>query len=98
MQDPLEAYVANLLKEKGEPDTPESRSSLLKTVNEEIDRALLGALPLGQFGELETAVKNGSIDDNLVEKLLMEAGVDSGKIIKDTLDDFRDRHLKGGEQ
>ena len=95
MQDPLETYCRKLIKEKGEPETAKSRSDLLKIVNDAIDRALLGALPEEQFSKLEVAVKENNVNDDLIEQLLSEAGVDSEKVIKETLDSFRNEFLKG---
>lgn len=95
MQDPLEMYVENLLKTKGEPNTPESRSLLLNKVNEAIDKALIEALPLKQLDKLENATEQNQVSENIVEELLAEANANPSKIINDTLTNFQNEYIKG---
>ena len=95
MQDPLEEYVVNLLKSKGEPDTPESRAALLEKANEAINKALVEALPLEQLAKLEDATKENQVDDSTVEKLLTEVGADPSKIISDAMNAFKNEYMKG---
>ena len=95
MQDPLETYVAKLLKAKGEPETEESKSALLDKINDAIDQALIEALPLKQLDELEKATAENRVDDNTIERLLNEVGADPSEIMKKTLDDFQHKYLKG---
>ncbi len=95
MEDPLDAYVTQLLSEKGEPDTLESHQVLLDEVNEAVDQALIGALPLKQLDELEAATQEGRVDDALLEKLLGEVGVDADQVMQEALENFRNKYLKG---
>ena len=95
MQDPLETYVEKLLKMKGEPITPESRSFLLNKVNEVIDKTLIEALPLKQLDKLENAAKENRVGENTVEELLAEVNIDPSKIISDTLANFQNEYMKG---
>ena len=61
MSDPLENYVANLLREKGVPDSAGARSELLARVNDAIDQALVEALSDEQLSTLEAAAKEASV-------------------------------------
>lgn len=95
MKDPLDTYVADLLKERGQADTEEARQALLAEVNAAIDQALIEALPLKQLDELERATEEGSTDEALLEKLLNEVGADTDGIVSETLKTFRNNYLKG---
>lgn len=95
MQDPLETYVVNLLRVKGEPETAEVRTDLLKRVNDAVDQALIEALPIEQLDKLENATKESRVDDNLVEQLLNETGINSETVIRKALDSFRREYLEG---
>lgn len=97
MQDPLESFVAGLIKAKGEPDTPERHAELLKEVNDVIDQAFLEAMPEEQLTKLEAAVKEEQVDDNLIEQLLAEAGANPDEIMRQALIDYRNQYLKGAE-
>ena len=95
MQEPLGVYAAELLKTKGEPETEGSKSALIQEVNNVINQALIEALPLNQLDKLEKATAENRLDDNTIEQLLNEAGIDPDAIVKKTLDDFRHAYLKG---
>lgn len=97
MQDPLESFIAKLLREKGKPETAESRTQLLAAVNNAIDQALIEALPLKQLDKLEAATNENRVDDALLEQLLSEAGIKSDEIINKTLEKFQDEYLKGAK-
>jgi len=97
MKDSLDAYVADLLKDKGQPDSEEMHQALLVKVNDSIDQALIEALPLKQLDELEQATSEGRTDESLLEKLLNEVGADTDKIISETLKNFRNNYLKGAK-
>ena len=92
---PLDAYIAELLKESGTPDTDEARADLSGRINDAIDQALLEALPLKQLDELEAAVKEDKVDEGLITRLLEEAGVSSEQVIKSALDQFKSDYVKG---
>lgn len=96
MQDPLDNYLSELIAAKGISDTPEVRAALADEVNEALDQALIEALPLAQLDKLEQATESDkSPDDEVLERLLVEAGVNPGDIINAALQDFRNNYLKG---
>lgn len=97
MQDPLDRYLSELIAAKGLSDSPETRDALAEQVNNTLDQALIEALPLAQLDKLEAATKDGGeVADGFIEQLLSEAGIDSDKIIVETLESFRDSYMKGG--
>ena len=97
MQDPIESYVSKILNMRGEADTTEAHAKLSEEINDAIDQALIGALPLPQLDKLEAAAANDTVSDTLIEQLLKEAGVDSKKIIQDVLQKFQNNNQEGAK-
>ena len=95
MSDPLENYVANLLREKGVPDSAGARSELLARVNDAIDQALVEALSDEQLSTLEAAAKEDRVDEGMMARMLQESGATPKDITANALRVFRDNYLKG---
>ena len=95
MQDPLGSFIVELIKTKGEPDTPEHRAELLKAANDAVDQAMLEAMSPEQLDKLEAAIKEDNVDDSFIEQLLIEAGAKPDEIMRQALVDFREQYLKG---
>lgn len=91
-------FVDDLLSNKGVTATPEQRDALLSHIDQAVDKALLEALPTEQLAKLDAANKTDTVDDDIVERLLDEAGVDSVSIIKKTLDDYKNKFLQEVKQ
>ena len=90
-------FADELLSSKGIIATPEQRSVLLGHIDQAVSKALLEALPNEQLAKLNAASKTDSVDDDMIERLLNEAGVDPTTIIEKALDDYKTKFLQEGK-
>lgn len=89
-------FADELLSSKGITATPEQRNDLLSHIDQTVDKALLEALPDEQLAKLDAANKSNTVDDDMVERLLSEAGVDSAGVVETALDDYKTKFLQEG--
>lgn len=90
-------YVDELLARKGVIATSEQRSALLAHIDQAVDKALLEALPTEQLRKLNESSKANSVDDDIVEHLLVEAGVDPANVIQNVLNNYKNSFLQEGK-
>ena len=98
MEELYGSFVDDLLKQKGIEATPEQRESLFAYIDQEVDKALLEALPMEQLDKLEAATREGTVNDNTIEQLADEAGLDLQSTMKEILENIRDDFLKEERQ
>ena len=94
MEELYKQYADDLLSSKGITATPEQRNALLDHIDRAVNESLLGALPAEQLAKLDLANKTNTVDDDMIERLLNEAGIDPTGIIKKALDDYKNKFLQ----
>ena len=104
MQDSLESYVVQLLRDKGVPDSEWGTQSIefqkvFDRVSNFIDQTVFDALSEDgkeKVREAKSTEANSDKQDDgeLVERLLIENGVDPETILKDALIKFREEYLE----
>lgn len=90
-------FADELLAEKGITATPEQREALLAHIDEVVNNALLGALPDEKLNKLDEDRELGIVDDDVVEHMLTEAGIDPADIVSKTLDTYKEKFLQEGK-
>lgn len=93
----MDAYVSDLLAAKGMNDDPETHAELLEQVEKVVDQAVIDALPSGDKTRLEYIANNNPTEEE-VTNILENADFNVDAVIKQTLENFRDRFLAGGEK
>ena len=97
MEELYKQFADDLLASKGVVATPEQRSALLSHIDQAVDMALLGALPKEQLAKLDMANKTNTVDDDMIERLLNEAGIDSSSVVQKALEDYKNKFLEETE-
>lgn len=98
MEELYQQFADSLLSSKGIAATPEQRSALLDHIDQVVNEALLGALPAEQLTKLDAANKTNTVDDDMIERLLDEAGIDPASIVQKALDDYKNKFLQETKQ
>ena len=91
----LDVFVSDLLAKKGLEDNSEAHTRLLKQVNKKINTTLLAMLPIWSLDYLEFCVNDGVLEDQHIEKVIADAGIDVNEVVDVTLKRFEDEYLKG---
>ena len=91
-QDQLTAvYIEQMILEKGDEPNDALRGVLYEKLNDKINRELVNAIP-NEFNErLEQALDGGN--DEEVEKIIEESGIDVETITENAMTAFRDKYL-----
>ena len=91
----LDVFVSTLLAKKGLEDNPEAHADLLRKVNKKINTTLLAMLPIWSLDYLEFCVNEGVLEDQHIDKVIADAGIDVKEVVDVTLKRFEDEFLKG---
>ena len=62
-----------------------------------LTQALVNALPEDKVNELDNMIDEGAAEPENVRRLLDDAGVDSGKVVVDALQKFRELYLNSAD-
>ena len=94
----LELFVIGLMSDKGmdtldEPVQKEIAQDLKEQAIYRINQAIIAALPDDKFNELNKKLDEGAINDEVMNKIVTESGIDVTKIVEETLLDFRKVYL-----
>jgi hypothetical protein len=97
----LDLFVDKLVETKGYKSlTPEMMQKIKRELKEQlvefIDIQVMNALPEATVDTLEGALRDG--DKTKVMEAFKDAGVDYGKVVSDTMIEFGEIYLEGGEQ
>jgi hypothetical protein len=66
---------------------------LRNRISEQVDRAVLDALPDEFFDKFEAEVQSGKPSAEALSKIVTDSGIDAGRIIAQTLVRFRELYL-----
>ena len=87
-------YAAELVEEKGVEDTDGSE---VRRVRDELDDAVNAAivdeLPEEKVNELNTKIVQGEVDSEMIDRTVLEAGIDVEKVAEDALKRYRDNYI-----
>lgn len=94
----LELFVIGLMSDKGMDTLDESvQKEIAQDLKEQaiyrINQAIIAALPDDKFSELNKKLDEGAINDEVMNKIVTESGIDVTKIVEETLLDFRKVYL-----
>ena len=95
-QNKLDVFVSDLLAAKGMADDPETHAELLEQVESVVNQAVIEALPSDDISRLEYLVNNNPTEAEITD-LMENADFNAEAVIKRTLESFRDKFLRGGE-
>ena len=90
-------YVEKMIADKGVEPTDELRAELREKLNDEITKAMVLSMPDYLVSKLNEEMENGA-DDEAVEKLIDESGIDVETITEQTMNKFREDYLNGEEK
>lgn len=95
--DPLDLFVAGIIKDKSLPIVDdEVRKQLERDLKarlvDEINRALLHALPSERLDELER-IAGADVDQSAIQKVIKDSGINVKKVTLETMLRFRDLYL-----
>jgi hypothetical protein len=101
-QDELDSFVDSLIEKKNLKGlTPEGRETvareLKELVVEEINRAIVDALPDDKLDELDRITSQENFNPEDVQKLIADSGINTAKITTETLLYFESFYLGRGE-
>ena len=101
-QDELDGFVDSLIEKKNLKGlTPEGRETvareLKELVVEEINRAIIDALPDDKLDELDRITSQENFNPEDVQKLIADSGINTAKITTETLLYFESFYLGRGE-
>ncbi len=95
----INLFIIGIMDEKGisygdEPYKSDVFQDLKNRLMTELDRSLVAALPDDKLDEFSKIVaKDGKIDPDTVAKAVVDAGVDTEKVIGETMAKFREIYL-----
>ena len=95
-QNKLDVFVSDLLAAKVMADDPETHAELLEQVESVVNQAVIEALPSDDISRLEYLVNNNPTEAEITD-LMENADFNAEAVIKRTLESFRDKFLRGGE-
>ncbi len=94
----LEKFAKKLVLDKGKIFKAEEKRAeverILEEVNEEMLDKIIAKLPDEKIDRLDELTSGESLEQDELEAVMNEAGVDYEKIMMDVLGDYRDRYLK----
>jgi hypothetical protein len=91
----LDIFVSDLLAAKGMKDDPETHAELLAVVQENVNQAIIGALPSADVARLEYLANSDPTEEEIAQ-LIENADFDHTEVVKRALEKFRDEFLRGG--
>ena len=96
----LESFVLQMMEEKGvaEEQKEGAKAELLEKLNKEIDQSLVKALPDEQLERLSEIIDEGGDAVEMEKKvhaLFYGSGVDFRETVREVIEDFRGKYLKG---
>ena len=93
----LVLYVEKMIADKGVQPTDELRNSLREALSDEITKQMVLAMPDYLVAKLNEELAAGA-DDEVVNKLIDESGIDVETITEQAMTAFREKYLNGEEQ
>jgi len=90
-------YVEKMIVDKGVEPTDELRTELRTKLSDEITKQMVLAMPDYLVSKLNEEMEKGA-DEDTVNKLIDESGIDVETITEQTMNDFRDNYLNGEEK
>jgi hypothetical protein len=90
-------YVEKMIADKGVEPTDELRMELRTKLSDEITKQMVLAMPDYLVAKLNEEMENGA-DEEVVNKLIDESGIDVETITEQTMNNFRDNYLNGEEK
>ena len=90
-------YVEKMIADKGLEPTDELRKELREKLSDEITKAMVLAMPDYLVSKLNEEMENGA-DEETVNKLIDESGIDVETITEQTMNKFRENYLNGEEK
>ena len=98
----IEVFIEGLIIDKGlenlsEEEKDDIRDELNEKLTDFLTQALVNALPEDKVNELDNMIDNGAAGPENVKRLLDDAGVDSGKVVVDALQKFRELYLNSSD-
>ena len=93
----LVLYVEKMIADKGVQPTDELRNSLREALSDEITKQMILAMPDYLVKKLNEELAAGA-DDEVVNKLIDESGIDVETITEQAMTAFREKYLNGEEQ
>ena len=99
----LNKFINDILSDKDLSGvTEEAKTFLVEDLKtrllDQINRALIEALPEDKLGEFNTMLDNESVNDEQVQQYITNSGVDIKKVVAKTMLLFRDLYLQTPEQ
>ena len=90
-------YVEKMIADKGVEPTDELRAELRTKLSDEITKQMVLAMPDYLVSKLNEEMEKGA-DEDTVNKLIDESGIDVETITEQTMNNFRDNYLNGEEK
>lgn len=101
MEEQLTPFVDDLLRQKNLSGMTEEvfaqlRRDLASDLRQQIDRALIEALPDDKLDEFNALIGNSETTEEQLQQFMVDSGIDSVTIIARTMTRFRDYYLGEG--
>lgn len=101
MEEQLIPFVDDLLKQKNLSGMTEDvymqlRSDMAHDLRQQIDRALIEALPDDKLDEFNGLISNSETTEADLQQFMVDSGIDSVTIIARTMNRFREFYLGEG--
>lgn len=101
--DELDKFIADILEAKqlsGVDDLVRDQliSDLKNSLLDQINRALINALPEDKLDELNTMLEDDSVADEAVQQFIMDSGVNVQRVTVETMLAFRSLYLQTPEE
>ena len=90
-------YVEKMIADKGVEATDELRASLREKLQDEITKKMILAMPDYLVNKLNEEIEKGA-DEEVVNKIIDESGIDVETITEKAMTAFRDEYLNGEEK
>ncbi len=99
-QQQLEEFVDDMLTEKNLPGLsddvrPDVIKEVVQTLQELINRAIINALPDDKLEEISKRIEDENTSLVQIQDLVQQSGIDTEKIVTNTLIEFRRLYLAG---
>lgn len=103
MSNELDAFIDTMLKERKLPPMDEEvrtqiAKDLKKDLIDEIDRALIKALPADKLQEFNSLLDNENVTAESLQALIKNSGIDVTSITIQTMVGFRALYLQGVQE
>lgn len=96
--DELDTFINDILDDKKLPGLDEEvRAQLARDLRQrlldQINRAIIEALPEDKLGELDAAMDRSDVSEEHIQRLIIDSGIDIKRITVETMLRFRDLYL-----